>query len=373
MKLSNWWLVGAALTLTSGLAGAQPAANNAILHDTFETGLGNWAAFGEGSKVSFTEEAANVKEGKGALRFDYAIKQGQFTALLNPIDNGLSKTIQSFQFWVKSDYATNLTLVLQERNGGRYLAMFAVPAKTWQRVEIEPSDFALSVDPNDPKDPDNKLDLDQVEAMALGDLNQIFIQNAQMAQLMNIQPGPHTLYVDDFLVSPQALPAPAPVAAGTVNLDLFARPQLSWISVGGMNLSRVEDKVLDGPSLQDDYQQTAKHFAALIKGNTLGKLTGKTHLTFDVASLKSATLLVQLEEKGGGKYNTAVEVPANAQLKSVTLNFSDLKPAQDSKDANNRLDLDQVKQIFIADLTGLLNPGQPENANTLWLGKLRAS
>ncbi|MBV9468419.1 MAG: hypothetical protein JOZ57_04185, partial [Abitibacteriaceae bacterium] len=324
MKL-NAWLVGSAMTLTCGIAGAQPTAPaNLITHDTFETGAGEWTAFGESAKAGITHDAANVKEGQGALEFDYELKPNQFNALINPTANGLPKNTQAFQFWIKSDYGANLTLVLQEANGGRYLAMFIAPKDTWQRVEIAPSDFVLSDNPDDPKDPDNKLDLDQVQAVAIGDVNQIFIQNPQMAQLLHVQAAPHRFYLDDFLISPQPLPEPDTAPDGMIDLDAFAHPQLSWLAVGGIQLSRVKDKILDGPALQADYRQAPQQLVVMSKSIRRGLLADKKHLTFDVASTKAATLIVQLEETGGGKYNTAIEVPANAQLQSINIDFANL-------------------------------------------------
>lgn len=228
----------------------------------------------------------------------------------------------------------------------------------------------MSDEPGDPKDPDNKLDLDQVQAVALGDVNQIFVQNPQMARLLHVQEAPHRFYLDDFLISPNPLPEPDTAPEGTIDLDAFAHPQLSWIALGGVQISSVKDKILDGPTLQADYRQAPQQIAALIKGVRRGLLTGKKHLTFDVASTKAATLIVQLEENGGGKYNTVIEVPANSQLQNINIDFANLKPADDSKDANNRLDLDQVKQVLVIDVSGILN--QTDTNNTLWINKLRA-
>jgi hypothetical protein len=42
-------------------------------------------------------------------------------------------------------------------------------ANAWQQVELTPADFALGDGPNDPADPDDKLELDQVEGIAIFD------------------------------------------------------------------------------------------------------------------------------------------------------------------------------------------------------------
>jgi hypothetical protein len=42
-------------------------------------------------------------------------------------------------------------------------------ANAWQQAKLTPADFALGDGPNDPTDPDDKLDLDQVEGIATFD------------------------------------------------------------------------------------------------------------------------------------------------------------------------------------------------------------
>jgi len=48
----------------------------------------------------------------------------------------------------------------------------------------------------------------------------------------------------------------------------------------------------------------------------------------------------------------------------------DFKAADDSHDNNDKLDLDQVNQVLILDVNGLL--GMTEGDNTLWIGNLKA-
>ncbi|WP_410969811.1 hypothetical protein, partial [Salmonella sp. SAL4450] len=75
----------------------------------------------------------------------------------------------------------------------RYVAMFTLPAGKWQQVELAPADFVLSEDGNDPPDPDNKLDLERVEAFGIVDVGQMLAQadNPEIEKLLNIKRGPH--------------------------------------------------------------------------------------------------------------------------------------------------------------------------------------
>ena len=121
-------LVLSALLCGSGAALAQPALNPGIeTRLNFEDGKVVFQPFGDTSQISITREAANVKEGRAAMRFDYQIGAGQINAALAVGKVGAVANIKSFRFWVKADYATTLVMVLQEQGGGRYIAMFHAP------------------------------------------------------------------------------------------------------------------------------------------------------------------------------------------------------------------------------------------------------
>ena len=375
MKMRSWWkygitsglfLVGAA---TCDLATAQPPeVKPPLVRQNFEDGLGDWSSFGETAKVSLSTQPENVKEGQAALRFDYAVKAGQFNALFAPMPPRVLEKVRLFRFWIKADHASSLAFVLQEQGGGRYLSIFHAPKDIWQQVEILPSDFVLTEEKDGTKDPNNKLDLDLVEGVALGDLSQMFIQNTESAKLLGITAGPRTFYLDDVSVSDAVLPA-VEAPEGLVNLDAFTAPQLSWVATGDVRLSRVKDQVLEGPALQADYRQAPGKIAGFSKAPGRGKLAGMEQLQFAAASTKPALLLLQLEEKSGGKYNKMINLGGEKKLNEVKLSFKDFKPGADSKDNNDRLDLDQVKQLLILDMSGFLGLG--ENDVTLWVGPLR--
>ena len=100
-------------------------------------------------------------------------------------------------------------------------------------------------------------------------------------------------------------------------------------------------------------------------------LTGARSLTLSAASKNAASLIVQLEEAGGGKYKATLDVDAGSKLKQYKLDIAEFSPADDSKDNNNKLDLDQVTKIIIIDITALVGGAEGENA--LWLSDLRTN
>ncbi|MBM3496394.1 MAG: hypothetical protein FJX72_19045, partial [Armatimonadetes bacterium] len=149
----------------AGVSVAQPGSAPIAKHD-FEGSDHGWQAMGATGRVSITGVAANVKSGKGTLKFEYLVGPGEMSALMLPVSDAPPKGLKSIRFWVKSPVSMPLFVVLQERGGGRYQAQVAVPADRWQRVELSLSDFALSKEKDDPADPNNKLDVDQLEAVA---------------------------------------------------------------------------------------------------------------------------------------------------------------------------------------------------------------
>lgn len=367
---------GRAMILTFALTGCLSLAfaqqTPPLLHHTFEGDEQGWIALGQNAKVSLVTDAAHVREGKSALRFDYGVSKGAFNLMFAQVPPSALEKAKSFSFWVKTDYAAPLVMILQEKEGGRYLALFTVLANRWQQVELSVSDFALTEGPDDPKDPNNRLDMDQVEGIALADLSQFFAQtDAALVEAFGLQSGPHTLYLDDLKVNEAALPGSFSVINGDVRFDTFARPQLSWMAVGGARLSVVADKPLEGKALQADYRSAAGKIVAVVKPIRRGILTGTSKLTLSMASAKPTKIVIQVEERDGGKYNMVVDLPGDSEVKNLSFPFADFTPADDSRDSNNRLDLDQVHQVVFLDASGFL--GVAEQENTLWINKLRAS
>lgn len=372
------------MTLALGVALAPvaraQAAPDALLQETFESGAPLWRSVGDEAKVSLTHEAANVKTGGAALRFDYIVAAGKLHALFLPTPTGIPLQAHSFHFWIKADYATSLAVELQERGGGRYQAIFTVAPVSWQEVNLAPDDFILSGDSDDPPDPDHKLDLDQAQAITIRDLKEFYLQsqNPETVKLFQAQAGAHSLYLDDFVVSKTPLAPAFDLADGTLELDDFTRPQIAWIAVGalrlshviGLNLKNAAPKLTDPPALQADYRQVLGTVVGLAKRLPRGSLAGMARLQFNVASLKPATLLVQLEAKNGAKYNAPVVVPGGGVVKAVSLPFAAFTPELDSANHNARLDLAEAQQLLIVDITGIISL---TNQNALRLSHLRAT
>lgn len=367
------WIFGCMLALAAITPKVHAQEQQAVIHHTFEESDGGWSTLSMGGKVKIIRDVGDSKVGKAALQFDYTLAKGSFDALILPTPDSVLGKAKSFRFWLKANAATTAIISLTERGEGRYNAPIYLPKDVWQRVELSTSDFVLSDGKDDPKDPNNRLDLEKVENIAIVDFGVFFAQSDDplVATLFGVKPGPRTLYLADFVVSSEELPETTSSVNGDVLLDRFIRPHLSWVGVGDVQLSRFEGKPLDGPGLRVDYHQAPGKIVAFARGFRPGTLIQTQVLSFDVASAKPAMLLVELEEVGGGKYYVSVQIPGGSAKQSIAFKFAEFKKSYGSLDSNDRLDPDQVKSIVIRDATG--DTSSAETENTLWLNRLRAS
>lgn len=119
-----------------------------------------------------------------------------------------------------------------------------------------------------------------------------------------------------------------------------------------------------------EYEVGPTAIAGLLRAVTPGALAGMDRVEFSLATVLPCTLLVQLEEKGGGKYNAMVPSTGLSTAKQIAIPFSEFEKAEDSVDGNETLDLAAVKQLVILDATGI--QAGKEQSNTLWLGPIVA-
>jgi len=90
-----------------------------------------------------------------------------------------------------------------------------------------------------------------------------------------------------------------------------------------------------------------------------------------VASRRAVKLLVQVEESGGGKYNAMIDVAASATGQEVSLSYADMVADKNASDANGKLDVHEIKQLVIADLTAMAGAASGEE-NVLKIGAVRS-
>jgi len=286
----------------------------------------------------------------GAVEFKYQLGTKKFAAAVLPVDDSFA-SMKSLRFRIRTDHDTTVGVLLSERKpgGGNYAALFWSPANAWQQIELTPRDFDLSDGPTDPVDADGKLDLDQVEGVAIFDFSN-FLQGSAS--------GAHSILIDNFEVWETAH-APA-----QNTIDAFDRGFLQWMTPGGMTLKFVpEAGPLGEPSVMASYPESTEPYAAMMR--RVGSLSlGKAkRLTFDIASENEATILVAVEMQKGPRYHLTIYPPAGLKVFHVDLSLDDFE--HENNAGPEKFDPSRWKSITFADISG------GGSANSFWLGNLR--
>lgn len=354
----------ATAAVASGLAQDPP---DVILRQTFQQDAEGWAPLGPNAKVRAAE--GGRAGGTLFLSYELAPKQPSATVLRAPAGFAGMRRIR---FRARTDHDTAMALLLSEQKpgGGNYMAWFWSPANTWQTIEFAPSDFTLSDAPNDPKDIDGKLDLDQVEGLGLLDLAQFFAEmpaNGVLPLTVERPSGPRTVEIENFEVLRS--PADARKAAGAVPLSTLSRNFLDWVTPGGMKLQlNSSGNPLAVPAIQATYEQREGQFALLLRRVGQTEAAGTKRLVFDVASEHEATLVISLETRkpGGGqgpRYTLPIYPPGGKEVFHVDLKFSDFQ-------GDGPFDPALWRTIAIMDITAASGGG--DGANTVWVGNIEA-
>ena len=313
-----------------------------------------WNAMGPGSSIQ-------ASAGLSTLR--YEIKPGQIAAAVMPAPPSLAR-MRAIRFRARSDHDTPLAVLLTERGGGRYNAIFWSPAGSWQQIELSPADFVLSDGPNDPPDPDGKLDLSDVQAVAIVDVAQVFAaapENPEFPAIIERPTGAHTLAIQSFEIL-EGNRGPVPAAGA---LDTFDRPFLSWMTLGGLTLQRTTDGPLHEPALQASYLEKEDGFAVLTRSLSALDLSAATALEFDIASDQEITLAIGLELSDKKRFNSTVYPPGKREVFHVKQKFSDFA-------GQGTLDPAKLKSLSFVDVSSVMG-GAAADRNTFWIGNVRAT
>ncbi len=343
-----------------------------ILRHSFDDSLHGWSGIGINCRASIA--TGSSYNGVGALKFEYDVKQGAFGMLTFAPTEGSLASAQAFRFWARADQPTTVGFIVQEKGGGRYISFFATPKGKWQKVEIGLGDLILNEGPADPRDADGKLDPGRIETIAIGDVAQLVAQagNADIERLLGVQSGARSLMLDDFTATAEKLPASVAARQGQVKLETFARPQIAWMATGNATLTVVDAADRADKALQASYVRTSGRVLAMVRMFPRGTLKGMDRIAFTASARQPTVLLVQVEEAGGGKFNTVCSVADPGVEKPFTVELGGLTPADDSPVKDRAVKPELISQIVFIDASALAGAGA-EGENTLVLRGLTGS
>ncbi|MDQ6665669.1 MAG: hypothetical protein M3Z23_14910 [Acidobacteriota bacterium] len=368
---------GVVLFLTCNVARAV----SPIIHQDFETGESGWVTMGGAATLRVTHDLANVKTGKSALEFEYTAEPKKFSVALLPLTDVSLANMKTIRFWLKTDSPTAIAVILSEKapGGGRYSAIVWSPKERWQQIELTPADFALTEEPNDPKDSNGKLDLDRLQAVGIVDVSQIFSAakpNPDLPIAIDPHTGKHTIFIDDFDVLDTAANITPSKTDGVV-IDSFPHQYVDWLTLGGADLSLdTSGKPLAEHAMKAVYQQQEGHYVLLVHKLGVLDLSKTNRLAFDIASEQPAQLVISFEERNPGKgqgprYNVDIEVPGGGKSDRREVALGAFQPDQNGPTGlNGKLDLENIKTISILDVTAAYTHESAKN--TLWIGNIQA-
>lgn len=346
---------------------------------TFENGDEGWIPFGFGAKVEVTHAPDEVKNGNAALALHYVYTPGQYGSAVLPLEPAQLAHLDHLGFWIKTDLATPVIVSLSEKQpgGGYYSSWFWSPKESWQHIDLTPSSFSVNTGPNDPVDPDGKLDLDQVNGIGISDLGQAFqaIPVDSRYLLIDRPTGQHTIWIDDVEFSP-ATGRHEPGSSNHLIGDT-SRGFTTWITMGGCRLeTSPQDNPLKGAALKAGCEEQEGRYAVLTHTLANLDLSGVSTLSLRVAATGELKFIVYLEEKKQGsilgpRYSAPLSVPGGSTATPVTLllrnfNFDSTGPP----DEDGKLDASQLRSISLVDVTTT----QTHNPKpyTLWLSAIEA-
>jgi len=348
-----------------------------MIHQSFEEGDEGWIPFGGDAQVELTREPSQVKNGKAALAVRYKFNPGQYGSAVFPVESGQLARLSRIRFWIKTDHSTPIIVILSEKAGGYYSTWFWCNKDQWQQVELRPSDFALDEGPTDPKDPDGRLDLDQVQGIGISDLGQAFqtlAANSAYPLVVDPVSGRHSLYVDDFDLAMSG--ARASEGAISKSIGDFDRGLLTWVTLGGAELKiSLASNPLREPALEATYEQKHGHYVAF--GHTLANLNlhGVKKLVFRIATKDEAKFMVYLEKKQPGatfgpRYSYLMAIPGGNRAVEEEIALSEFRPDPSGPaDPNGKLTVGDLKSLSLVDITGANS--QASRENTLWLSAIK--
>jgi hypothetical protein len=287
--------------------------------------------------------------------------------------------MKSLRLFVKCSAATAIVFSLNERGGASYQCPVTCAAGAWQEIAVNLDEFTL----DDPaKDDNGRLDPGEIVSLHVLDIAGF------VSTLLPELKGPRTLWLDELVFSSRAVPVTTGPAQVTkvlpaYRVDSFETAVIRWIPISvdfadgpKFGLFQVPASIdASAPpgggkqSLKFTYPRLATKVHGLMRGVEKVDLSKARGLDLWLKTSADGTYILNLEEKDGSRYDMKIELRAADGWKSFSFPLADFVLADDSKDENGRLDAEQIKQVLIADATGLLG-GAGADAVTLWIDEV---
>ena len=302
----------------------------------FEAGVpANWQpAVGEAA-LQMAQVRENVAGGAGALECVYApfciVSAGNLTP---------QPDARSLRFSLKITEPTNAVYGVREADGSEYQSFCYVPGGAWQQIALDLSELVLAQGGDDEN---GQLDVDQIEAVMVGDLANL---QGEVGEALGQKMGQQTLWLDDVKLSPAPAPSRAGAAGpGTLVVDTFDGPQVNCLAIGGAHLAPAGGG--QAGALQATYSLGAGRWVGFVTGIGHLNLGQATSVKMRVRAPQATSLVLVLEERDGTKYETRLELAGGEQWEELTFPIANFILDDDSQDENAALDLAQMRVMIL--------------------------
>jgi hypothetical protein len=350
------------------------AATGGKLVFSFDQSVEGWQSLDGGNGLGVETEAGAAKEGKGALKYQYVLKQGVLSILCR---GGLSVAgVKSVSFWVKGSRPGVFGLGLIEKDGSNYFTTFRAAAGEWQQVTCDVDELQLA---DDSKDENGALDVDQIHLLGLIDIEALTVQKTE------VKDASRTVWIDEVTFSPKA--THPTVEGGRAVLDDFEKLSGRWAVVrftgkdqmeldagNGLKIATEAGNVKEGKgALEYHYQLVGNGPTALMSSLSL-RLKNPRSVSAWIKTSEPSMIAWTFSERDGSSYMAPV-FTSGGEWQFVKLGLGDFSLDEHSKDENGQLDGGQISSVGFIDAAAMFGGlgAEPGATRTLWIDELAAS
>ena len=306
-----------------------------------DSALAAWWANDGQAKLALTHDKANVAHGLGALEITYTPREGAYC--LFGARNLAPTPARSLRCRLKTDLPTPLVIAVQEQDKSSYHAFVCTPANQWTEVALDLSELGLT---EDTQDENNKLDPEQIVSLTIADLSNL---PGEVGRALGHKLGEQHLWLDDVALSPDPAPLRSTVRGKTRCVDGFEHPSIAVLPIGPVKLGFQPGAPAPRSrgSLRIAYRLGGHRWAGIVSLCGHVNLAGCTHFSCFLRSSHEGAGFAVLEERDGSKYQHALTLDGSGKWEQLRLPLSEFALDPQTKDENNRLDLDQLRIIAL--------------------------
>ncbi len=372
--LRNLWVCLAAVALATTVSWSA----STIVGWDFEQGMGQWSSPDPLTKITLAVGPNEANAGSAALYAKYPrlekaaeMQQRQMPgAVMMQLPAVPAPAPTCLEFSVRAKLLTPLMVVLNTAEGVGYTRPVMVPPGSYQHVKLYLGEFL----PDDKaKPPVKPLDGGQIQGIGFLDGSAFLVMFSTIAaqqgpiKVPMPQMGDNELWFDDIKLTDEAPPAQLPpMVDGKSDVAKF---------VGVMNAEGTLAHDVAGlagkPCWVMNYRLGQGEVAAIWGGTPIGMLPGSAGLHVALAATAPTTMILQVKERSGAEYNSMLALQPGLAVDRV-IPWSEFRLGDAQQDPNGKLDLDDVKEVALIDISAALPNGQPQ-ANQLRLGVIEAA